>query len=589
MSIFNITSDNQYDVIICGGGVAGLLLARHLKITFKDISILIIEQSSFPHDDATHKVGESTVEVAGLYLSQHLKLKDYLNKNHFVKFGLRYLWWDMMKESDLPQMPELGLSEYPKYEHYQLDRGIFENDLYEMNLDLGIQIEYSAKVDQVSINKKKGLHHVQYVDKYKVQKKVESRWVIDASGRRRILQNSLNLKKKNKAHCSSLWFRVKGVLDVNQCVPKTDSNWHNRIKEGKRYFSTVHLMGKGYWIWIIPLSSGNTSIGIVTHEEFHPFKEYYTKNKALKWIKERQPVFYDVLKDYEILDCLSMPRYSYSSKQVFSFDRWACVGEAAVFPDPFYSPGFNFISYENILIVDMIKDDFQKKLTESRVQYFNDFILSKNEWTTFNIQSSYSNFGNPLVFSQIYIWDLTVDWAISNPQIFNLTFLDQEKSDRINQIIERFYSLHHKVKQLFMEWGKKSPNSLKFKFIDYNGLEYITDLRSRVSRGADNLGDLYENFEKNVKILENVAIGIFLSAVEDAAPEKLPILLTYSGLNASAISLEFERWKKDGLFIPEIKSEDFLPVWEQIRKLYTPSLSTNNSETDEEVSVVLNL
>ena len=45
-----------------------------------------------------------------------------------------------------------------------------------------------------------------------------------------------------------------------------------------------------------------------------------------------------------------MKDYSYSSERVFSKDRWACTGEAALFADPFYSPGTDLIAVANTLI-----------------------------------------------------------------------------------------------------------------------------------------------------------------------------------------------------------------------------------------------
>ena len=42
-----------------------------------------------------------------------------------------------------------------------------------------------------------------------------------------------------------------------------DPDWHSRLAEGDRSFSTNHLMGEGYWVWLIRLASGATSVGIV--------------------------------------------------------------------------------------------------------------------------------------------------------------------------------------------------------------------------------------------------------------------------------------------------------------------------------------
>ena len=50
--------------------------------------------------------------------------------------------------------------------------------------------------------------------------------------------------------------------------------------------STVHLMGKGYWVWLIPLGSGSTSIGIVADNDLHPYARINRYDRAVEWLRE---------------------------------------------------------------------------------------------------------------------------------------------------------------------------------------------------------------------------------------------------------------------------------------------------------------
>ncbi len=52
-----------------------------------------------------------------------------------------------------------------------------------------------------------------------------------------------------------------------------------------RKLCTNHLMGEGYWVWLIPLSSGPISIGIVADPRFHPFDEITTLDAAIDWLR----------------------------------------------------------------------------------------------------------------------------------------------------------------------------------------------------------------------------------------------------------------------------------------------------------------
>ena len=64
--------NNQTDVTILGGGLAGLSLALQIRQASFDASITVLEKRAHPVPEAAHKVGESTVEVAAHYFGNVL-------------------------------------------------------------------------------------------------------------------------------------------------------------------------------------------------------------------------------------------------------------------------------------------------------------------------------------------------------------------------------------------------------------------------------------------------------------------------------------------------------------------------------------
>lgn len=70
-----------FDVAIVGGGKAGSLLARQLRRELPDASIVVIEKAR----ERSYKVGESTVDVAGKYLTKRLGLSSYLYQHQLPK------------------------------------------------------------------------------------------------------------------------------------------------------------------------------------------------------------------------------------------------------------------------------------------------------------------------------------------------------------------------------------------------------------------------------------------------------------------------------------------------------------------------
>ncbi|NEK92200.1 MAG: halogenase, partial [Xanthomonas euvesicatoria] len=88
-----------------------------------------------------------------------------------------------------------------------------------------------------------------------------ARWVVDASGRAGLLKRKLGLAQDNAHDANAVWWRVEGLIDPNGW--SQDSNWLQRCTPPDRWRSTNHMCGPGYWFWLIPLSSGAHSLGIV--------------------------------------------------------------------------------------------------------------------------------------------------------------------------------------------------------------------------------------------------------------------------------------------------------------------------------------
>ncbi|OLE26875.1 MAG: hypothetical protein AUG49_07110 [Catenulispora sp. 13_1_20CM_3_70_7] len=331
----------RYDVVICGGGLAGLTLSRQLRRAMPDLTVLVLERSGSEIADGAHKVGEATVEGGAHYFGEQLGLTGYLNRRHLHKLGLRMFFGD--PQGPLEARPELGARRFPRVTSYQIDRGRLERDLRQGASELGIDLIERAQVLDIELSTADDDHVVRFETRdeggdQSGEQTVLARFVVDASGRRRLLQRKLDLGATSPHKINSAWWRFRGEYDVEKMTDTSSPTWRPKTQE-RRWFSTNHLMGAGYWVWMIPLSSGNTSIGIVTDDDIHPFRTYSTEEKALQWIAEHEPALASFIKDAEPIDFLRVRNASYSSEQIFSHHRWACVGEAGVFLDAFYSPG----------------------------------------------------------------------------------------------------------------------------------------------------------------------------------------------------------------------------------------------------------
>lgn len=354
--------DLSVDVAIIGGGLAGSLLARHLRRALPSLSVAVFDRAK----ESSFKVGESTVEIASHYLSRRLGLSTYLYEEHLPKNGLRFFFDTPERDAELTAMSELGSHSYPPLPAFQVDRARLEQDLWEMNARDGVDLRLGVRVENIAIDDRppgKAPRSHTFVatptapasagdeePTSSEQVKVRCRWLVDASGRARVLARHLGLTQAIDHGIAASWGRFSGVADMDD-IP--DPAWNARVRYTHRTLSTNHFCYPGYWIWFIPIGRGLTSVGLVA--EHGTFKDSMRKPEGLhQFLREHRAVS-DLLTDAEALDTMSYGQLAYGTKRYFSQQGWYLTGEAAAFSDPFYSPGSDFIALENDYIVDLIR------------------------------------------------------------------------------------------------------------------------------------------------------------------------------------------------------------------------------------------
>ncbi|RJO70688.1 NAD(P)/FAD-dependent oxidoreductase [Nocardia panacis] len=462
----------RYDVVICGGGLAGLTLSRQLKRAMPDLTVLVLERSGGGIPEGAHKVGEATVEGGAHYFGEQLGLTGYFNRRHLHKLGLRMFFGD--SHGPLELRPELGARRFPRVTSYQIDRGRFEQDLRDRAGELGIELVEQAKVLDIELSA--DADHLVSFEAADGERTVRARFVVDASGRQRLLQRKLGLSAPSPHRINSAWWRFRGEYDVERMTGTTDPTWRPPTQE-RRWFSTNHLMGTGYWVWMIPLSSGNTSIGIVTDENIHPFRTYGTEKKARQWIAEHEPALDSFLEHAEPLDFLQVRNAGYASEQIFSHERWACVGEAAVFLDAFYSPGSDFIAYTNTITTRMIELDRKGRLTPEVAQSFNRLML-EDLWPNYlgMYQHNYRIFGSaPAMFTKV-MWDTSFYWALPSQLLFRNLIGNEDAAAEFRPIAKRFQGIQSRMQANLRAFGAQAAQPDKYLFVEYSKVPICAEL-----------------------------------------------------------------------------------------------------------------
>ena len=414
MSVGQKTNGERVGVVIVGGGVAGLTLARQLLLETDKTILMLERQRSLPPEK--QKVGESSVQLAGFYYGRVLELEEYLWRNQYMKYNLRFYWPSAGRDNS--RFEDYGKSYIRPFSNipsYQLNRNTFEGELLRLNLE-SERFTLRAGVESIeeTLAEGDGPHIVRFKTAGGDLEAVSADWLVDTSGRAKHLARRQGLARRNQIRHGSFFWWVDGLVDVDQL---TDLSPREIRKKPERrhtghlpsWLATNHFCAEGLWFWVIPLQ-GKTSLGLVFDRAVVDYRDVSTVEKATAWVCENFPCFARDLPRRKVLDSDGLASYSYDCAQTISSRRWALAGEAGRFSDPLYSPGGDLISIYNTLIVDAIKTDDGQEL-ESKCRLYEQMMRAVYQAYLPTYAVSYDALGDQEAFSLKYTWELTVYFA----------------------------------------------------------------------------------------------------------------------------------------------------------------------------------
>jgi flavin-dependent dehydrogenase len=474
-----------HDVLVMGGGLAGLTLALQLRQRFADIDILVLERRAHPVPHACHKVGESSVEIGAHYFENVLGLKDHLVHAQLKKFGFRFFFSD--RRRDIDRVTEIGVSHPLPVPSWQIDRGIFENFLAEEAQRRGVRFVDRATVHKLDIGEDGALHRVGWQRDGRMQAS-QARWLIDASGRAGLVkrQKGLALDSPHKAH--AVWFRVSGRITIDDW--SDDPAWRARTATPTRWLSTNHLVGEGYWVWLIPLASGSHSVGIVADPAYHPIEGMNSFERAMDWLQVHQPRLFDELDGRRdtLQDFAFFRRFSHDCKQVFSAQRWALAGESGRFLDPFYSPGSDFIAIGNTYITELVARDRAGLALGAHAQVFDQAFRSFHDSTLALYTNQYGLFADPEVLPHKVIWDYSYYWGVLSQMFFQGRLADLGALSKLRDELAHCQALNLAVQAFLRDWGGMSARRNPAVMLDQASMPWFKALNGSLLDTLDDAG-----------------------------------------------------------------------------------------------------
>jgi len=153
---------------------------------------------------------------------------------------------------------------------------------------------------------------------------IQSRYVVDASGRDALLSTKKKLRRKNHEHQSAAIFgHFRGAL---------------RRPAGDAGNISIYSFEHG-WMWMIPLPDAVMSVGAVCRPDYLKQRKGRTREFLLETL-QRSPALWRRIEHAQLIgdEVRVTGNYSYDSTRMGG-PGWVLVGDAFAFLDPVFSSG----------------------------------------------------------------------------------------------------------------------------------------------------------------------------------------------------------------------------------------------------------
>ncbi len=389
---------DHFDVVILGGAFSGAATAVLLRREAPELRVLVVEKAT----RFDEKVGEATTEMSAMFLTRRLAMWEHLERHHLPKEGLRY-WFSNEKVTSHANATEAGGFIRSSVPAFQLRRDVLDEHMLATAVDEGAELIRPARVSDVRLG---DFDNEVTIEADGESRTISCRWVIDASGKVTFLGRKLGIIDRNEAHpTAAIWCRWKNVRHIDDLAARTPGLSGRNVSS--RRLATNHYMGRGYWIWVIPLGNGETSIGVVFDKRLISLHESSNRQEAFVGFLKAIPALAELLEGAEprTEDLRAYSSLAYSTRQYMG-KGWALVGDAAVFLDPYYSPGLDHAAFSVEATVALVKAEAAgEDITARAAEHNETFVRSYHRFFKAAYVDKYYYMGEADLLAASFILD----------------------------------------------------------------------------------------------------------------------------------------------------------------------------------------
>ena len=389
----------KVDVLVIGAGPSGTVAASIInKAGFK---VKIVEKMKFPR----FVIGESLLPRCMEALEEAGFLDAVKEKGFQEKFGAKFVKNGKICDYLFADQFTPGWNWT-----WQVPRGEFDKTLADTVEKMGVPVSYETTVTGIEFNGSDSITTVEDIDGNKSQ--IEARFIVDGSGYGRVIPRLFNLDKPSNLPPRKTLFTH--VVDIKRSMDDEP----NRI--------TIIVHQKGIWIWVIPFSNGNTSVGFVGDPEFFK-KQEGSNEEQLRALIASEPYLSERLKDVKMAFEPKVLESWSTTSSTFYGEGFVLTGNVTEFLDPVFSSGVTLATVSSQIAAHLVirklngeNIDWNSEYTEPMMQGVNTFRSYVNAWYEGTLDTIFfADKPNLEIKNMIcsvlagYVWDL------NNPYVKN--------------------------------------------------------------------------------------------------------------------------------------------------------------------------
>jgi flavin-dependent dehydrogenase len=235
---------------------------------------------------------------------------------------------------------------------WQVPRAIFDKTLADSCEKMGIPVCYETTVTGIVFNGSDSVTTITDIDGNESQ--IEARFIVDGSGYGRVIPRLFNMDKPSNLPPRKTLFTH--VVDTK----RTMDDEPNRI--------TIIVHQYGIWIWVIPFSNGNTSVGFVGEPGFFQATTG-SPEEQMRTLLATEPYLAQRMKDVEfVFEPKVLESWSTTTNKFYG-DGFVLTGNVTEFLDPVFSSGVTLATVSSQIAAHLVI----KKLNGENVDWDADY------------------------------------------------------------------------------------------------------------------------------------------------------------------------------------------------------------------------